>query len=171
MRITTKKGDKGMTQIFGGKRVPKYDLRIEAEGALDEAISFLGFAKTKVKNSHTKNVIRAIQADLFRIVAEIAREKKDMPGLKKPIKERDVKQLENVGDILEKKTEIPNRFIIPGANEGSASLHIARTVVRRAERVVAALNKKRKTSPQILTYLNRLSDLLFVLARYEEGRF
>lgn len=169
MRITTKRGDTGKTQIFSGKRVPKHDLKIEAEGALDETISFLGFAKTKVKNSHTKKVIRSIQKNLFRIIAEIAREKKDALKFEKRIKERDVKQLENIGDIIEKKVEIPACFAIPGVNEESASLHIARTVVRRAERVVAALNRKRKINPQILAYLNRLSDLLYVLARQEEG--
>ncbi len=170
MKITTKRGDTGKTQIFGGKRIPKYDLRIEAEGALDEAISFLGFAKTKVKNSHTKKVIRSIQKDLFRIIAEIAREKKDVLKFERRIKEHDVKQLENIGDIIEKKTEIPPCFAIPGVNEESASLHIARTLVRRAERVIAALNRKKEINPQILAYLNRLSDLLYVLARQEEGK-
>ncbi len=148
--------------------MPKYDLRIEALGALDEAVSFLGLAKTKVRSSRIKKTIRAIQRDLFRIIAELAREKKDVSKYERQIRERDVKQLEDIGDIIESKIEVPSRFVIPGVNEASACLHIARTVVRRAERVVAALNKKSKINPQILAYLNRLSDLLFVLARYEE---
>lgn len=170
MKITTKKGDKGETYIFGGKAVPKYDLRIEAEGALDEAISFLGLAKAKIKTVRIKEVIRDIQKDLFKIIAEIAREKKDIPKLKERISLQDVRRLENIGNTIEKKVKTPSCFVIPGVNEKSASLHVARTVVRRAERIVATLNKKSKINPQILTYLNRLSDLLFVLARYEEGK-
>lgn len=169
MKITTKKGDKGKTQIFGGKRVPKYDLRIEAEGALDEAIAFLGLAKAKVKDAHKRKIIHSIQKDLFRIIAEVARERKDLSKFERPIKEHDVKQLENIGDIIEKKAEIPSSFTIPGVNEESSILHIARTVIRRAERAIASLNRKSRVNPQILAYLNRLSDLLYILARYEEG--
>lgn len=170
MKITTKKGDKGMTLIYGGRRVPKYDLRIEAEGALDEAIAFLGFAKTKAKKTFIKKTIHAIQKDLFKIIAEIAREKKDIPKLKNRVSARDVKRLEDIGDAIEKKIKMPSCFIIPGVNERGSCLDVARTIVRRAECVVVSLNKKSKINLRILAYLNRLSDLLFVLARYEEGK-
>lgn len=170
MKITTKKGDKGTTQIYGGRRVPKYDLKIETEGILDEAISFLGLAKTKAKKTFIKKTIHTIQKDLFKIIAEIAREKRDISKLKNRISSRDVKRLEDIGDAIEKKIKMPSCFTIPGVNEGGTCLDVARTIVRRAECVVATLNKKSKINPQILAYLNRLSDLLFVLARYEEGK-
>ncbi len=170
MKITTKRGDKGKTYILGGKVVQKCDLSIEAQGVLDEAIAFLGFAKTKLKNVSVRQTIASIQRDLFRIIAEIARCKKGAPKFERPVTEQDVNRLEKFGDTLDEKLKVPSCFVIPGVNERSASLHIARTVIRRAERVLAALNKKTKINPHILAYLNRLSDLLFIMALYEEGR-
>ncbi len=170
MRITTKRGDSGKTHICGGKTLLKCDLIIRTEGVLDEAISFLGLAKTKVKDAATRKTLDSVQEDLFRIMAEIAREGKRISGYKRPIKDEDVRQIENIGNIIEKKARLPSGFIVPGVNEQSAALHVARTVVRRAECLVSELNKKKKINPCILAYLNRLSDLLFVMAVYEEGK-
>ena len=170
MRITTKRGDSGKTHLCGGKSVPKCDLKVRTEGALDEAISFLGLAKAKTKDTATRKTIDSIQKDLFRIVAEIARGGKGASKSVRPIKSEDVIQLENIGNIIERNTHVPFGFIVPGVNEQSAALHVARTVVRRTECLVSELNKKKKINPCILAYLNRLSDLLFIMAVYEEGK-
>lgn len=169
MKISTKRGDRGSTTIYGGRRLSKCDLRIQVQGALDEAISCLGFARTKVRKSHIKDVLRAVQKNLFRVIGEIANSKKSPPGSKKSISAHQVKQLENIGNIIENRIKLPISFVIPGVNEESASLHMARCVVRRAECLTVALNEKSKLNPHILEYLNRLSDLLFLLAISEEG--
>jgi cob(I)alamin adenosyltransferase len=170
MRITTKRGDRGRTQICKGKFVPKCDLKVRAFGALDETISFLGLAKAKTKDTATRKTIDSVQKDLFRIISEIAASDKGALKSVKPVRNDDVTQLENIGNIMERSMHLPPGFIVPGVNEQSAVLHIARTVVRRAECLVAELNKKKKINPCILAYLNRLSDLLFIMAVYEEGR-
>lgn len=170
MRITTKRGDSGKTQICKGKFVPKYDLRVRTEGALDEAVSFLGLAKAKAKDLATRKALDSIQKDLFRIMAEIAAGGKGALKSVKPVRSDDVTQLENIGNIMERSMHLPSGFIVPGVNEQSAALHVARTVVRRAECLVSELNKKKKINLCILAYLNRLSDLLFIMAVYEEGK-
>ncbi len=167
MRITTKRGDNGKTQICKGKSVPKYDLKVRAVGILDESISFLGLAKAKTKDTATRKTIDSIQRDLFRIISEVASGGKRKSASLKPVRGEDVNQLENIGNIMERNARVPSGFIVPGVNEQSAVLHIARTVVRRAECLVTELNKKKKLNPCILAYLNRLSDLLFIMAVYE----
>ncbi|MDP3785995.1 MAG: cob(I)yrinic acid a,c-diamide adenosyltransferase [Candidatus Omnitrophota bacterium] len=170
MRITTKRGDGGKTQTCKGKFVPKCDLKIRVCGALDEAISFLGLAKAKTKDTATRKTIDSVQKDLFRIISEIASGGKNAAKSVKPVKSEDVNQLENIGNIMERNARVPFSFVVPGVNEQSAVLHIARTVVRRAECLISELNKKKKINPCILAYLNRLSDLLFIMAVYEEGK-
>lgn len=170
MRITTKRGDGGKTRICGGKSVPKCDLKIRTEGALDEAVSFLGLAKAKIKDTATRKMIDSIQEDLFRIMGEIASGEKAALKFVKPVKSEDVNRIENMGNILERNTRVPPVFIVPGVNEQSAILHVARTVARRAECLVSELNKKKKINPCILAYINRLSDLLFVMAVHEERK-
>ncbi len=170
MRITTKRGDSGKTHLRGGKSVLKCDLKIRAFGALDEAISFLGLAKAKTKDTATRKSIDSVQKDLFRIISEIAADDKGALKSVKPIRNDDVNQLENIGNIMERSMHLPSGFIVPGVNEQSAALHVARTVVRRAECLISELNKKKKINPCILAYLNRLSDLLFIMAVYEEGK-
>jgi len=170
MRITTKRGDSGKTQTCKGKIVPKCDLNIRACGALDEAVSFLGLAKAKTGDAAARKSIDSIQKDLFRIISEISSGGKSKLKSVKPVTGEDVNQIDNIGNIMERNTRVPSGFVVPGVNEQSAVLHIARTVVRRAECVAVELNKKKKLNPCILAYLNRLSDLLFIMAVYEEGK-
>ncbi|MFH0772243.1 MAG: cob(I)yrinic acid a,c-diamide adenosyltransferase [Candidatus Omnitrophota bacterium] len=170
MRITTKRGDGGLTGLAGGKRVSKCSPVIKTMGALDEAISFLGLAKAKTKNRVLKDTINFAQRDLFRIIAELCRGAGECKELKGFIKAVDVKRLEKIAGAAVKKAKPPKSFVIPGVNEESAYLHVARTVVRRAECMVVELNKKRRVNRDISAYLNRLSDLLFILALLREGR-
>lgn len=170
MRITTKRGDGGKTQTCKGKFAPKCDLKVRAYGALDETISFLGLAKAKTKNAAVRKTIDSVQKDLFRIISEIASAGKSAAKSAEPVRSEDVNQIEKIGNIMERSARVAFNFVVPGVNEQSAVLHIARTVVRRAECLVAELNKKKKLNPCILAYLNRLSDLLFVMAVYEEGK-
>ena len=167
MKITTKAGDKGRTRLCGGKPVSKCDLRIKAQGALDELISFLGLAKAKMKDAFAKKKINLVQKDLFKIIGCISSGGKVSGS---SIKDCDIKMLEEFGDVMECRGIMPSGFVVPGANEVSAILHIARTVARRAECSAVELNEKYKIDPAVLAYLNRLSDFLFVLAVLEERR-
>lgn len=168
MRITTKKGDRGNTRLYGGRPVSKCDTRIKAQGALDELISFLGLAKAMIKDAAAKRKIDLIQRDLFKITGCISAGRKRSSRLS--IEDCDIRMLEDFGDIIEGRTRMPSGFVIPGATAPSAVLHVARTVTRRAECCVVELNRRFKVDPNILVYLNRLSDLLFVLAIREERR-
>jgi len=170
MRITTKFGDGGKTRICGGKVVSKCDPRIKAQGALDELISLLGLAKAKSKDAAIKKKIGLIQRDLFRITACISSGGVPRRSKGLAIRDHDVMMLERFGDSIEGRIRIPKAFVIPGVNERSAVLHVARAVARRAECCVVDLKKKFKINTCILAYLNRLSDLLFILAVYEEGK-
>lgn len=168
MRITTKRGDKGKTRLRGGRAVSKCEPRIRVEGALDELVAFLGLAKAKIKDRTTKEMMDSIQKNIFRIMSELGKGSKRDEDFKDPINARDIKRLEELGNIIERKVVLPSNFVVPGVNERSAVLHIARTVARRAECDIVELNRKSKVDPRILAYLNRLSDFLFVLAVYEE---
>jgi len=168
MRITTKFGDKGKTRTCEGRIVAKCDPRIKVQSALDELVSVLGLAKTKIKNPVVKKNIRLIQKDLFRIAASISAGEKKSDASE--IKDSDIKALERLGDRIESRMRLPKTFIVPGVNERSAVLHIARAVARRTECCLSELSAKLKVNACIPAYLNRLSDLLFVLAVYEEGK-
>lgn len=165
MKITTKRGDSGKTSLCGGRPVSKCDPRIKAQGALDELVSLLGLAKVKAKDPAVKKKIGLIQRDLFRIIGSISL------GCGRgsfSIKDCDVRMLEQFGDAVEARTRMPSGFIVPGVNESSAVLHIARAVARRAECSIVELGAGIKVEPCITAYLNRLSDLLYVFAVCEE---
>ena len=168
MRITTRSGDGGRTRLCGGKAVSKCDPSIKTQGAIDELISFLGLAKAKIKDRSVKKKIGLIQRDLFRIIGCISAggRKASVPA----VKACDVRMLEQFGDMMEGRGFIPSGFVLPGVNECSSVLHVARTVARRAECCAVELDGRSKIDPCILAYLNRLSDLLFVLAVREEGK-
>ncbi len=171
--VITKKGDKGMTSLAWGKRVSKDDERIDAYGALDELCSHLALVKCAVRRKKDKEIIAAIQRDLFAIGSEIATEKINLHKLKKRIGRKDVGRLENAADALEReRTFEVHCFYLPGENALSARTDLARTVARRSERQVVALQRKgRIRNAHILEYLNRLSDLLFLMARaYGKGK-
>ena len=168
MRITTRSGDGGRTRLCGGRAVSKCDPSIKAQGAIDELISFLGLAKAKIKDRSVKKKIGLIQRDLFRIIGCIS--SGGRKAAVSAVKDCDVRMLEGFGDLMEGRGLTPSGFVIPGVNEPSAVLHVARTVARRAECCVVELGGRSKIDPCILAYLNRLSDLLFILAVREEGR-
>jgi cob(I)alamin adenosyltransferase len=167
MSITTKKGDRGRTSLCFGAPVSKDNIRLEACGTLDELNSFLGLAKSLVKQKKNKKLIESMQGDLFVIGAELATKRASLAKLRKRIDKSYASRLENAIFELEKKKVIKEScFCLPGANPTSGTLDIARTVTRRAERLVVTLKRKGKLwNNFILIYLNRLSDLLYLLAR------
>ncbi|MBI1988014.1 MAG: cob(I)yrinic acid a,c-diamide adenosyltransferase [Nitrospinae bacterium] len=170
MKITTKRGDKGYTDLLSPTRVPKYDLRPDTYGTVDEANSALGLARAFSRREKVKEVVHRIQEELFIVGAELATSPEYADRLTRRITPRDTERLEALMEEIEREIEMPQAFIIPGSTPSSAALDLARAIVRRAERGVARL-KANALLPdeEILIYLNRLSDLLYTLARYEEG--
>ncbi len=168
MKIYTKTGDKGQTSLFGGKRVGKDNIRIECYGFVDELNSILGIAHTKIDNNDLRNIIIKIQNQLFNVGADLASPLTDNEE-KLYVKRVDIsytKYLESKIDYFEEQLEPLKNFILPGGNESASYLHFARTVCRKTERLAVTLNKTENINENVLKYLNRLSDLLFVLARY-----
>ncbi|VAX29046.1 ATP:Cob(I)alamin adenosyltransferase [hydrothermal vent metagenome] len=165
MKIYTKTGDKGKTSLFGGERVDKDDLRVECYGTVDELNSTLGLTITEITNTEVKDTLKQIQNDLFNLAGELATpSKKEFVS---PINQKQIEFLENQIDNFEEKIPPLKQFILPGGSKGAALLHVARSVCRRSERIVVKLSKNDVISDNIIIYLNRLSDLLFVLARFE----
>jgi len=166
-RIYTKTGDDGTTGLISGKRVHKDDLRIEAYGTIDELNAHLGIVATHPLPERMRRILARIQDDLFSIGAELAlpagmdREKWGIPS----ICDEHIRALEIEIDEYEAGLVPLRDFIIPGGSAAGAQLHLARTVARRAERCCVALVHTSDIDPQIIRYLNRLSDLCFVLAR------
>lgn len=165
-KIYTRTGDKGDTGLVGGVRRPKYDLRVEAYGTVDETNSVIGLARLHTTGEHDE-MLRRIQHDLFDVGADLATPygKGRDKGLR--ITDVQVKRLENEIDQLNERLSPLTSFILPGGPPAAAYLHLARTVARRAERVVCALATVERINPASIRYLNRLSDFLFVLARIE----
>ena len=172
MKTFNKKGDTGTTSLLFSGRVPKSDLHCEAYGTIDEAISSLGMARNLAKKSKAKEIILKVQKELFNVNAELAIKPENYQNFMakfKPTTDKMVHALEEIIDEIETEIEMPKAFVIPGLNMASASLDVARTIVRRAERRVVSLKEKGEIKNEaILQYLNRLADLLFILARYEE---
>ena len=167
-KIYTKTGDKGSTQLGNGKRVEKNSLRVDAYGSVDEANATIGLSILRT-NIKIKKILQIIQNDLFDLGADLCLpDKKNIKKLK--ITNDRVDYIEEKIDSFNKELAPINSFILPGGSESSTYLHIARTVTRRAERKVVALSKKEKINPVSIIYLNRLSDLLFVLARYTNNK-
>lgn len=169
MKIYTKTGDKGETSLFGGKRVWKDDLRIEAYGSIDELNSIIGIAISEVKNEELIKELRGIQNELFVVGSDLATPigSDSKKAVVPRVDESYSKRLEGIIDRFDGKLPELKQFILPGGLKGAAILHNARTVCRRAERNVVALSKIENIGTGIVQYLNRLSDLLFVLARFE----
>lgn len=164
MSIITGKGDKGETSLWSGQRVSKDSLRVECYGTIDELNSFLGDAKHYLELDESKNIIEEIQDDLFKVAGQLACISKEFV---KPINEKDVERITEYVHKYEKEVSLKG-FVIPGSTKGSAKLDICRTIARRAERLIVKLDREEKLDSLILKYINRLSDLLFILARYEE---
>lgn len=181
MRIYTRTGDKGTTGLFGGKRVRKDDIRIEAVGTVDELNSAIGLVlaemqKSKVKSqnfsSKVKSELEQIQGNLFEIGAVIAtparvraKEKRIHEEFGSHLTKR-VVEFEKFIDKLTEKLPQLRSFILPGGSQTGATLHVARSMSRRAERRIVALSRKERVNNEILIYMNRLSDLFFTMARF-----
>jgi cob(I)alamin adenosyltransferase len=172
-RIYTKTGDDGTTGLLYGGRIPKDDLVTEAYGTTDEAVAVLGLARSLTEDPAMQADLLALQRELFVVGADLAtnpRERKKLDAEVSLVTERMVKRLERRIDDLVEERPLPQVFIVPGANPASAAIDIARAVIRRAERDVVALeHAQREVNPEVRRYLNRLSDLLFVLARWQAG--
>lgn len=168
--VTTRTGDGGYTGLLGSERVAKYDPRVEALGLVDEATSALGLARASTGEPRVSDLILRQQKNLYRLMAELATTAEAAGKISiAPMSGDDVADLERASAELKADVEIGNRFIIPGETFPGAAIDLARTIVRRAERHVARMVHDRDVpNPEVLRYLNRLSDLLFVLARYVE---
>lgn len=172
MKIYTKTGDKGETSLYKGGRVPKDEPRLEAYGTLDELNSVLGLAASHLPREAELGTVRQevarIQKDLFSLGAQLATRGDEKPAWH--IKPEDIQALETAIDRMETELEPLRTFILPGGHPAGAGFHLARTVCRRAERGVVTLGRDESLDPQIVQYLNRLSDYLFVLARFTNHR-
>ena len=166
MKIYTKKGDKGETRLFNNECVAKDSLRVEAYGAVDELNAMLGFARTQRPSSDIEQVLNELQNSLFVLGSDLAMPRDAKTGRKIPrLAENDVKRLEKIIDKYDAKLPPLKQFILPGGGPSGASLQITRTVCRRAERITVKLSQKEDIGDIPVKFLNRLSDLLFVLAR------
>ena len=172
MKIYTKTGDSGTTALFGGTRVPKHHIRIESYGTVDELNSWLGLIRDQEINEQSKNQLAHIQDKLFTLGAILATDpekailKNGKERLNIPkISSADIKSLENAIDEMDASLPQMTHFILPGGHTSVSYCHIARTVCRRAERIGTLLFENEPFDEEVLSYLNRLSDYLFVLAR------
>ncbi len=171
-RLYTKFGDQGTTSLLYGGRVSKNDLHTEAYGITDEAVSAMGLARALSEDTRVKDALRDLQRELFTIAAELATEPDEYDLFQQhfaPVTEDMVANLESMIDSLEDDVEMPKVFILPGGSPASAAIDLARCIIRTSERRVVALKEAgRLTNELLITYLNRLGDLLFVLARYQD---
>ncbi|HXZ05412.1 MAG TPA: cob(I)yrinic acid a,c-diamide adenosyltransferase [Ktedonobacteraceae bacterium] len=168
-KVTTGTGDTGYTGLLGEQRVPKYDARPDTFGTVDEATSALGLARAMTHDPEVKEIIYQIQQELYLLMGELATtpENYEKIGLRMTIEH--VQRLEQIEEHLKGEVEIPNKFVIPGDTPDGAALDLARTIIRRAERMaVKLLHDGVIQNGEVVRYLNRLSDLIFILARYIE---
>lgn len=166
-KFYTKTGDDGYTGLLGEGRVAKYDLRMETVGTLDEATAAIGLARSLSQSSLTAPILIAVQRDLYHIMAETAATPQNAPRFRMINNER-VSWLEAQIDTISNQVSMPNEFILPGDSQAGGAMALARTVVRRAERLLAHLiHTKQLENHELLHYLNRLSSLFFVLELLE----
>lgn len=170
-KVTTGTGDAGYTSLLGNQRVPKYDERPETFGTVDEATSALGLARAFTQDDRARDIILRMQQDLYMLMAELATPPEHQKAVGVRMTPERVAWLEHLEDELKQEVNIPNKFVIPGDSREGAALDLARTVIRRAERLAARLQHEGVvTNPDVLRYLNRLSDAVFILARYLEAK-
>ena len=162
-KIYTRGGDAGETSLGGGARVKKHDARVEAYGTVDEANAAIGLARLKTEGA-ADAMLERIQNDLFDLGADLCRPGSLDEGLR--IAQSQIDRLEGEIDALNERLKPLESFVLPGGGRAAAALHLARTVVRRAERLITALAEQEAVNPLAVIYANRLSDHLFVLARH-----
>ncbi|MBN20957.1 MAG: ATP:cob(I)alamin adenosyltransferase [Bdellovibrionaceae bacterium] len=166
MKIYTKTGDQGETALFGGMRVSKDHIRTTSYGTLDETNAVVGMASAASScPEQIKSMLLQVQEELFRLGAELATPS-DQKLLCDPIDQVSVTRLEKQMDQMDEKLPPLKSFILPGGTECAASLHLARTVIRRAERLLVTLNRHEPLRSEVMMYVNRLSDFFFMAARY-----
>jgi cob(I)alamin adenosyltransferase len=173
MRIYTKKGDDGTTGLLYGGRVGKDDVRTEVYGTLDEVVSALGIARAGGLVERVREIAVRLQREMFIVGAQLATSEKHQvklePGVSKVTPDMTERAEADIDGLIAEHP-LPQEFILPGATQGAAGLDLARSTVRRAERQAVAMHRAElMPDPEILRYLNRVSDLLFVMARYEEA--
>lgn len=170
-RVYTKTGDKGMTSLVGGKRVPKMHVRLEAYGTTDELNSFVGLLIQSIEDKHDLEILSYIQHKLFTVGSYLATDTETMaPREASIITDEDISLLENEMDKIDSDLPPLRHFVLPGGSESAARAHICRTVCRRAERCVYRVNEIFSIDDQILMFVNRLSDYFFLLARKESNK-
>jgi len=165
VKIYTKTGDTGTTALFGGKRVSKADLRIDTYGTVDELNSFVGLVRDQEVNQKRKNTLVEIQDRLFTIGSILATEPGNTKVRIPSLADTDISLLEKEIDSMDAELPQMKFFVLPGGNQSVSFCHVARTVCRRAERLVVALNSQEPVDTLVVQYLNRLSDYLFMLSR------
>lgn len=167
-KIYTKTGDLGKTSLIGGTKVPKSHLRIESYGTVDELNSYIGLVNDLLTDEHSKNTLKEIQDRLFTIGSSLACDPEKEPLMKIPdLKEADILLLEKEIDSMNEALPEMKSFILPGGHVAVSTIHIARCICRRAERICVHLQEENLfVDPLVIKYLNRLSDYLFVLSRY-----
>lgn len=172
MRIYTRAGDEGQTGLLYGGRVSKTDPKCEAYGTTDEAVSTMGLARALSQDARVKEILLETQRQLFTVGAELATDRENYHHLLTHgtiVSSDMVARLEQLIDELMDKVDMPAAFIVPGASPASSALDVARTILRTAERRIVGLHEQGQLlNPEIMRYVNRLSDLLFALARYED---
>lgn len=169
MKIYTKSGDKGQTSLYDQTRVAKDSLRVESYGTVDELNSALGFAKNFITEPEVVNSIRQVQRQLFNVAGLLATP--DWQDFPEQITAAEIEELElKIDHYLEQMNKKEkSMFVIPGSSKASGALHMARTICRRAERRITALAREEEISELVLKYINRLSDLIYTLARFLEA--
>lgn len=165
LKIYTKTGDKGQTSLIGGTRIPKFDIRIEAYGTVDELNSNIGLVRDQEIDENSKNILIEIQDRLFTIGSLLAADPEKNKMALPQILELDIELLEKEIDVMNEQLPEMKFFVLPGGHSTISFCHLARCVCRRAERCVLRLNEVQPVNELIYKYLNRLSDYLFVLAR------
>lgn len=165
MKIYTKTGDKGLTSLIGGTRVPKYHLRIESYGTVDELNSYIGLIRCQPLPEHELQILKEIQDRLFTIGATLAADPEKSKMKIPDLKTEDITLLEQEMDAMNEKLPDLTHFILPGGNTTVSFCHVARCICRRAERLTVHLASESHVNENIIMYLNRLSDYLFVLSR------
>lgn len=170
-KLYTRKGDDGTTALGSAARVPKDSLRVEAYGTVDELNSVIGVALAQGLDGRLDEILSEIQNELFHLGSDLCFTEEDKKTFDIPqMEERHVVRLEQFTDEMSTAVGPLENFILPGGAIGAAQLHVARTVCRRAERLVVSLKREEAVGPYVLSYLNRLSDLLFAMARYENKK-
>lgn len=170
-KVTTGTGDTGYTGLLGEQRVPKYDPRPDTFGTVDEATSALGLARAATDDDRVREVVLHMQRDLYVLMAELATPEENLDAVGFRVTPAHVAWLEQTEEELKAEVTIPNRFIVPGDSRDGAALDLARTIIRRAERMtVRLLHDGIIHNQETVRYLNRLSDVVFILARYIEAK-